>query len=87
VHAVGITSIAAPLPLGAPGCVLLTDPVLVTLLLPSNGQVQAEFAVPSSNVLVGQLVLTQVIGIELGANLSLQQTTSSNALQLLIGSF
>ncbi|MBL8754439.1 MAG: delta-60 repeat domain-containing protein [Planctomycetes bacterium] len=84
-HAVGTTPFAAPLPLGAPGCSQLVDPLFLGVLFPANGRVAAPLAVPNSAGLVGLVVRTQVIGLELDAALALVRTTSSNALLLTIG--
>jgi len=84
--AIGAQQVTAPLPLGAAGCSLFVDPVATELRLPAAGAVDASFDVPDVAALIGQLVYTQVIGVELGAGSSLQQLTGTNALQLTIGS-
>ena len=84
-HALGLQSNIVPLPLGAPGCSLIVEPIFLELLFPENGELTVPLAVPDATVLVGQSLLSQVIGIELSSSLALQQTTGSNALELTIG--
>ncbi|MEZ6036886.1 MAG: hypothetical protein R3F29_05365 [Planctomycetota bacterium] len=85
-HAIGTTPIALPLPLGAPGCSLQVQPELTALLLPQNGVADASLALPPAASLIGLTIRTQVIGLELDPSLALLQLTSSNALDLTIGS-
>jgi hypothetical protein len=84
-HAIGTQPLAVALPLGAPGCSLFVQPILLDLLLPGSGTATATFAVPRAASLAGLQVRTQVVGVELDAAGNLIQLTSTNALQLTIG--
>ncbi|MFK7738796.1 MAG: hypothetical protein AB8H80_00630 [Planctomycetota bacterium] len=83
----GLQPTSLPLPLGAAGCALLVDPAVVSLLLPEAGVASVALNVPSGAGTLGQSLLLQVVGLELGPQSGLQQTTSSNALSLTIGAF
>lgn len=84
-HVLGSNPTIAPLPGGAPGCSLFLQPDVLGLLLPNAGVVDATVAVPANTALVGAVVRTQVVGIELSVSGSLTRLTSSNALELTIG--
>ncbi len=84
-HVVGFQPFAALLPLGAPGCSLLVDPVAIALVAPNAGVGQVELAVPPSVSAVGLSLRSQGIGAELDAQGNLLRTTSSNALLLVVG--
>lgn len=85
-HAIGTQPLAITLPLGAPGCSLFVQPDVLDLLLPVNGEAGADFVVPRTAALAGLQARTQVIGIELDATGNLIRLTSTNALQLNLGS-
>ena len=87
VHLLGTTPTVLPLPGGAPGCFQLLDPVLFELHAPNMGEVITSFAVPNVVALVGQSVRTQVVGLEFDALLALTGITSTNALDMTIGSY
>lgn len=80
----GVQSTAQSLPLGAPGCSLLTVPFLTTLEVPSNGSAAMTFELPSNAIMIGQQLRQQVVGFELGGA-GIVRLTSSNALDLVIG--
>jgi len=84
-HVVGFQPFAAALPLGAPGCSLLVDPVAIALVVPNAGVGAVELAVPASVSAVGLSLRSQGIGAELDAQGNLLRTTSSNALLLVVG--
>ncbi len=84
-HVVGFQPFAAALPLGAPGCSLLVDPVAIALVVPNAGVGTVELAVPPSVSAVGLSLRSQGIGAELDAQGNLLRTTSSNALLLVVG--
>lgn len=86
-HLAGVTPLSLALPLGAPGCTLQVDPVLIGAFVPSSQQSEVAFAVPNAPVLVGQQLLTQVVALELDAMGAISRTTASNALQLTVGAF
>lgn len=86
VHVVGTQPSVGPLPGGAPGCSLFVTPDLLSLLLPGNGQAHAGFVLPRTASLAGVQLHSQVVGIELDGSGNLVRLTSTNALQLTIGS-
>jgi hypothetical protein len=81
----GVSAGAQPLPLGAPGCSLFVDALLLDLLLPSQGRVAGAIAVPATPTIVGLDLFTQVLGLELDANGNLVRLTASNALRGTVG--
>lgn len=84
-HVLGTAALSAPLP--GPGCTLFVDPILVDALVPTQGSVMPTFDVPNNGALVGAIVRSQMVGLELGAGGALQQVTSSNAIDYAIGAF
>lgn len=86
-HLIGTHASVLPLPFGVPGCSLTVAPDVSEALLPQNGEVTALLTIPSQAALIGQDVLTQVLGLEPSAGAARLQTTGSNALQLTIGAF
>ena len=84
-HLIGIVPQVVPLPLGAPGCTLFVDPLITDVLLPNGGIAAAAVAIPDATSLVGIVLRTQIVGLELDAALSLVRTTSTNALLATIG--
>ncbi|MBL8752759.1 MAG: hypothetical protein JNK15_05615, partial [Planctomycetes bacterium] len=85
-HGIGTPTATAPLPLGAPGCSLFVAPIVVDVLLPGTGPTTTAFAVPRQPSLVGVSLRTQAVGLELDASGALVRLTSSNALDLVVGS-
>jgi len=75
------------LPLSPPGCTLQVSPLQTDLVVPGGGSAQASFLIPNDPNLVGIVLRTQVVAVELDANGNLQQLTSTNALQMTIGTF
>ncbi|MFY9343792.1 MAG: hypothetical protein WAT39_14985, partial [Planctomycetota bacterium] len=75
----GTAPAALPLPLGAPGCLQLVDPVLSDVLFPAAGTATCSLFVPNLASLVGRTFLAQVVGIEFAGG-TLSQTSSTNAL-------
>lgn len=75
------------LSIGGVGCDLLTTPDYVEVLPPANAQVEVALALPNAPGLVGIAFSHQVVplGIDAGGNLT--EFTSTNALQLTVGSF
>ncbi len=61
--------------------------VLFELHAPNMGEVVTSFAVPNVVALVGQSFRTQLVGLEFDALLALTGITSTNALDLTIGSY
>jgi trimeric autotransporter adhesin len=84
-HVIGLQPTNVPLPSGAAGCALFVDPVLLDLLLPANGVVDAPVALPRGASVAGVVVRTQVVGIELDQAGAIVRLTSSNALELTVG--
>jgi hypothetical protein len=87
----GTTTAAIPLaaiaPQGQPGCSLLVNPDVLSLLLPSGGTAQVAFAIPNSASLVGAVFHEQVVPVGLNATGSIVELTSTNRLTLTIGAF
>ena len=81
----GVQGVVMPLPLGAPGCTLLVDPVVTGLLIPAAGVVDAELAIPNTVGLVGATLRTQIVGLDLDATLQIVGASGSNALLWTIG--
>lgn len=80
----------AAIPLGAvhpsgAGCSVLVAQPFVRLLLPSQGRVVSQFALPNDPVFLGAVLYDQVVQLELGGGGSLSGISSSNGLQLTIG--
>jgi len=84
-HVVGFQPFAAALPLGAPGCSLLVDPVGLDLVAPVGGAGSLNVAVPNTPSAVGLSLRSQGVVLELDAQGALLRTTSSNALLLVVG--
>lgn len=87
VHLLGTSAINAPLPSGGAGCQLLVDPVFADVLPTWAGVAVTAFTIPNDPMLAGQSFRTQVVSLELDASLTLIGTTSTNALDLTIGSY
>ncbi|MEZ6038543.1 MAG: hypothetical protein R3F29_13765 [Planctomycetota bacterium] len=85
----GTVSIPLPaiLPVGVPGCDWLTTPDLLMVAVPSGGEVTFEFAIPGNPVFAGYQLYEQVLTFELDAQLAITSLTSTNQLQLTIGTF
>lgn len=88
---VGLTATATPLvslvPQGLPGCDALVAPLSVEFLLATNGRATTGFGIPNAPYVVGVQILTQVLALETDQVGGLLAVTSSNGLQLGIGSF
>jgi hypothetical protein len=76
--------LAALLPQGTPGCMLLATPDLLELIVPASGTAETAFAVPNAPILIGQSFRCQTVVVELGAA-GLSAVTSTNGLTLTIG--
>ena len=87
VHVIGVPVLPTSLPLSPPGCTLQVSPLQTDLVVPGGGSAQASFLIPNDPNLVGIVLRTQVVAVELDANGNLQQLTSTNALQMTIGTF
>lgn len=86
VHAIGLQPLGQQLPLAAPGCLALVDPILTRLVATSAGRCETALALPNSVALAGLNVLTQVVQLELDASgLHLVGTSATNGLVLTIG--
>jgi hypothetical protein len=76
----------ALLPQALAGCTLLASPDELTLLPPSGGAATTSLVVPNVPSLVGAVLQQQVASIELGGGGAITAITTTNALQLTIGS-
>jgi hypothetical protein len=79
--------LSAVLPTGGAGCVLWTSPDLIDVALPQAGAVTLSIAIPTSSLLLGQVLHQQVLGLEFGSGGSLGALTGSNRLTLTFGAF
>ena len=79
--------LSAVLPTGGAGCVLWTTPDLIDVALPLAGSVNLSIAIPTSSLLLGQVLHQQVLGLEFGSGGSLGALTGSNRLTLTFGTF
>lgn len=87
----GLNSIALPLPSilpqGVAGCTLLASPDVLRLYVPNSGTVLAQFPIANASVLIGAVLEHQIVPIEFDAAGNILALTSSNSLQLTIGTF
>jgi hypothetical protein len=87
----GLTPTVLPLssllPPAPAGCSLLTTPDVVQIQVTSTGTVDEQLTLANKPGLVGLNFYQQLVVLELDANLSVVQTTSSNRLTATIGSF
>lgn len=79
--------VASVLPHGLPGCSLLVAPDLLAVAVPSGGSIVTQLMLPDSVALAGIVFDQQVVPFELDAGGSVSAVTSTNALQLTIGTF
>jgi hypothetical protein len=79
--------LAAILPQGAPGCSLLVDPFVLTLLVPASGTAATAIPIPDAPALVGGSLHQQVVALEIGAAGAIASVTGTNRLTLTIGAF
>ncbi|MBL8732686.1 MAG: hypothetical protein JNN13_09990, partial [Planctomycetes bacterium] len=77
--------LAAMLP-SPPSCQLLVQPIMLDLQLPIAGAVTAHLPIPDASSLAGITLLEQVVALAT-APIGITEATSTNALQLTIGSF
>lgn len=86
VHAIGLQPLSQPLPLAAPGCLALVDPLHSQLVLTASGSCRPTLALPNSAAFAGINLLTQVVQLELDASGSrLVGLSATNGLVLTIG--
>jgi hypothetical protein len=81
------TPIVQLTPLGVAGCDLLVTLDAWMLVVPVGGVAVAELAIPDSVVLAGVLFRHQHLVLELDPSAQLRGITSTNALQLTVGTF
>jgi hypothetical protein len=86
----GLSPAAIPLttflPQAGAGCSLLTTPDAYSFALPTAGTLATRLTIPSSVAFAGVVLFEQVGVAELGAQNTILAVTSTNALQLTIGS-
>jgi hypothetical protein len=80
------TSLAALHPAGGAQCSLLVTPDLLALSVPTVGQAVNATAIPNSLALVGSTFFEQVVSVEINLSGVIIALTSSQRLQLTIGS-
>jgi hypothetical protein len=82
-----VLPLSSLLPPAPAGCSLLTTPDVVQIQVTSTGAVDEQLTLANKPGLVGLNFYQQLVVLELDANLSVVQTTSSNRLTATIGSF
>lgn len=91
IHVLGLASVSVPLvsivPQGQPGCALLVQPDAIALLLPTAGQVTLSLPIPAGLSPPGALLHQQVVALALDGSGAITEVTSTNALQLSLGSW
>ena len=80
-------ALASVLPQAGPGCMLLTAPVAIEIVLAAFGVVHTGLRLAATPALLGGSVHHQVLPVELDASGQLQTVTAANALVLTIGSY
>lgn len=86
VHAIGLQPLHQQLPLAAPGCFALVDPLHAQLLATASGSCEPRLALPNTAAVAGINLLTQVVQLELDATGShLVGLSTTNGLMLTIG--
>ncbi|MBL8752756.1 MAG: hypothetical protein JNK15_05600 [Planctomycetes bacterium] len=86
VHVVGTAGPFIPLLPSGGGCYVFTTTDILSLLVPTNGAVDASFAVPRNVALAGVALRTQVVGVEI-TNGAVSRFANTNALDLVVGSW
>lgn len=89
---VGFTSVSLPLSvpfpgLALPGCTLYANPDIVDAVLPVGGTATTAYGFPISPALVGGSFVHQYVPLELDLTLAISAISSSNALQITVGTF
>lgn len=89
---VGFTSVSLPLSvpfpgLALPGCTLYANPDIVDAVLPVGGTATTSYGFPISPALVGGSFVHQYVPLELDLTLAISAISSSNALQITVGTF
>ena len=79
--------LAAVLPPSPVGCALLASPDFVAIAAPTGGVVDAQLDLPNSATLAGFAWHQQLVALEVDASLQFVQSTSTNKLIAVIGSF
>ncbi|MFT7534097.1 MAG: hypothetical protein ACI85K_000042 [Hyphomicrobiaceae bacterium] len=79
--------LSALLPQSFPGCTVFTDTVVSQLVFPVGGQAQTSLLFPIAPNSVGLSFYHQCVSLELDAQLNLTGISSTNALQVTIGTF
>ena len=89
--ATGFTSTSLPLfpllPQALPGCTLYASPDVVDVAVPAAGAVASTLAFPNNPALVGASFFHQYVPMELDLAANITAFTSSNALQVTVGTF
>lgn len=87
----GLTAISLPLsvalPQALPGCTLYASPDLVDVILPSAGVVTSAIPVPVNPALAGFMLTHQYVSLEISPTLMITAVTSSNGVQMTVGTF
>jgi len=79
--------LAVAFPIAGAGCDLHVAPDVLDVALAVGGTMETGFPIPASPALAGTQLFHQLVPIELDASLNFVEVTSTNALQLTIGTF
>lgn len=72
-------------PAGVAGCSLVVNSLATQLLVPNNGAVTSQIAIPNTTAFVGLPLFEQVLQIELNAAFAITALRSSNGLHATVG--
>lgn len=85
--AAAATPLNSILPQGGVGCSLLVSPVATVLHVPTGSSLAVQLSIPGSTALAGVVLRQQVLAMAFSSGGSLTEFTSTNVLELTIGSF
>jgi hypothetical protein len=83
----GVPLTSLPLPQTQPGCFLHLLPEYLDFTVPTAGAAQVDWALPASPGLAGVVAYLQLVCFEIDPAANVLATTSTNGLQLTVGSF
>lgn len=87
----GLTTTALPLsvalPQALPGCNLYVNPDVIEVQLPNAGQVTTTVSLPVNPALISFVLNHQYVPLEVDLSFNFTQVTSSNAVQVTVGTF
>ena len=75
------------LPQALPGCNLYVNPDVIDVQLPSAGTVTTTVGLPVNPALISFVLNHQYVPLEVDSSFNFTQVTSSNAVQVTVGTF